>query len=458
MELSELKSEFKKANIINPAMEKVNKAKAPALEKRLNISDFTENTVFSNMLKYYDAAISSPFEFIVTNLITISSGVIGRSRYIDLGIKKQFLNLYSVVIGGSTMTRKTTAIETILRDLKPLRDAINERNKAKLKDAVDNEIRYNELNNETLIIPESTAEALFQILSSNFRGVQIHKELKNFNSFLEKSYNQTLKSQLTDIYDGGSISTATKGSGETAITEPFLSILAASTIEWFSYSGISADLNSGWLNRFLFCRINENTKPYIDVLSMRTRYNDAPYFDCKAVFERLYNLGILGTESTPIDITSDAAAIYTEYDLRLFKESKLSNNDTLQSFYGRLIISILKIAGIIALINNHSEIMASDVKDAITLGEFYKHNLRDIISSGIAETKLGAAANKVITAFKSGKQVLTRTEIFKIIGTSNDAKFLDAVLSNLIELEQIEVMENISQTKNSKPKYRFIGE
>jgi len=70
------------------------------------------DSTFKKILQYYDSISSSPTEYLMTGLLASLSGVIGKKVYFRITKSmKIYLNIWAVIIGKSSIMRKTTALK-----------------------------------------------------------------------------------------------------------------------------------------------------------------------------------------------------------------------------------------------------------------------------------------------------------------------------------------------------------
>jgi hypothetical protein len=155
-------------------------------------------------------------------------GVILKDRvYIRLAGDQMYPNIWTVLIGGSSLFRKTTSLN-------------------KSRGLV---LKYD----PKMALPSDfTTEALLDILAATPQGAFYHPEFRALYGMLSKDYMSGAKALLTDLYDSPpEYKRETKG--KTAhIKQPIISMCSATTTEWLTGKDTASDFGSGFLARFLF--------------------------------------------------------------------------------------------------------------------------------------------------------------------------------------------------------------
>src|SRR5438128_6370612 len=104
------------------------------------------------------------------------------------------------------------------------------------------------------VLPSSfSQEGLSKALEQQPSSVWFIQEFAAFQGMLNRSYNDGMMQWLTDIYDVPEEYTRTLMSGVAKLRSPAVSILAASSPDWFAASFKESALRGGFLARFLYC-------------------------------------------------------------------------------------------------------------------------------------------------------------------------------------------------------------
>jgi hypothetical protein len=208
----------------------------PQEEPKIREQLFDEITVDSiiplsgflwDYVDYFSELTDAPRIFhLVLGYVSLAA-IVGNRVYFSLAGDKLFPNLWTVVIGPSGMSRKSTSL-----------------NKSRsVVSAVDP---------KAVFAPDFTSEALLDLLSSTPQGVFYHSEFRSLYGMLAKDYMSGAKALLTELYDSPEeYRRETKGRS-VQIRQPVLSMASATTTNWLISRNSDDDFGGGFLARFLF--------------------------------------------------------------------------------------------------------------------------------------------------------------------------------------------------------------
>ena len=415
-------------------------------------------TNLKKMIRYFDSISISPVEYLLTSLLASMSGAVGRNVYFKITDSMNiYLNIWAVIIGRSTIMRKTTAMNLVNKDIQRIdtakyknykhkldeyQRAINSAKENKEKLEIDNTIK------KYIIFPnDSTVESLAEILSVSKRGLLTHSEFGAFLLQINRGYSADAKQFLTNLYDvppSYEISRTTKEN--TLLTRPYLSILGASTIDWIKDNSNETDLRSGFFPRFIFSIRNIPDKNYIPLLELKRITQQSEYYlNTRDIFDYLVSFD----EPVELKIENDAAKKHIEFDKDSYNELiNFSENENEISFKGRLLIYSLKFAGLIALSEKRTFVTIEDIEDAIIIANYYKRNIELLLNSELAETEFTRKEKRVIDFMNKKNREIKRSEL--LTGLKIKSKELDELLTNLFQKEQIKKREDIHPFNKSK--------
>jgi len=107
---------------------------------------------------------------------------------------------------------------------------------------------------EASVLPDSfSQEALFTMLSRRPSGIFYLQEFSAFLGSLQRDYNEGSVPWLTKIFDVPDTDTRVLRKETITLRKPCITILGASSPEWFAQSYKASLLGGGFLARFLFC-------------------------------------------------------------------------------------------------------------------------------------------------------------------------------------------------------------
>lgn len=206
-----------------------------------------------------------------------------------------------------------------------------------------------ELKKQKKLLPDKvTPEALLEVLSNGQKGMILISEIAPWLKNMEKKSNSDPKGQLTHFYDvPNSYNYTTKTKGELIITNPFISIVAVSTMVWLEQSTNDEDFSSGFLARFLLFSPNHQ-KSVPAALPQIDKFDDTPKNTLKTILENVPN-------HQEYIITKSAKVCFEGLHNRLYEDLiKMPNHlqEKLGPHVKRWSPYILKIAMIFQFIND----------------------------------------------------------------------------------------------------------
>ncbi len=184
---------------------------------------------------------------LITAWLPVIAVNLGNRIFIRSNGKNHFCQIWSVLVGPSSVSRKSTCLRLASRTLLPY---LNSLKKLGAQERMERE----------LVISNATNAKMVSLLASNpIRLFEFHE----FGSLLKSAnhnYNAGMKENLTSLYDGDSKTICNLERTE-RIINPAISITGASTEGWV-YSGFqnAAEQGSGFLQRFIYCVIKPDGK------------------------------------------------------------------------------------------------------------------------------------------------------------------------------------------------------
>lgn len=167
---------------------------------------------------------------------------LGARCYVDGPAREIYPNLNSVVLAPSGMGKSV-----------PLDMATIVLRKAGLADC---------------LLPASfSQEALLDSLSKQSVGLFVVQEFAAFQALLGRDYNRGAEQTLTELFDVPDTyerKTIGQSSRSFSLRNPCITILGASSPDWFAQAFKGQSLRGGWLARFLFCPSRDAGEPIGD--------------------------------------------------------------------------------------------------------------------------------------------------------------------------------------------------
>jgi hypothetical protein len=245
---------------------------------------------------------------------------LGNRVYMQSNSIRVYPNIWSCVIGPSSISRKSTALRYAGYTLRPFEQGLMES-------------PLDIYEKQTLTLTGVTLSKLMSYLCSNPARLFVHNELAAWLHEMQKSYNAGYKQVVTELYDNVDRTISNRDRVE-RIIRPALSIAAASTEGWLYKNMMDgADLLSGFLQRMIFFVVRNIS---VDDIDLSTREGTSLDKDLEA-FDTLYFQrwrSIPGSWRLPVD--EDAIRLRDTCYEDEYKACFAKNNDVLMSYFTRI--------------------------------------------------------------------------------------------------------------------------
>lgn len=198
----------------------------------------SDSTFLATFRSYLMKRTDAPKDFHLHAGLCALSVALGNRVWCDGPSRDVFPNLHCVILAPSGMGKSV-----------PLDMANLILQKAQLGDTV---------------LPSSfSREAILKRLAKQPVGIFILQEFAAFMALLNRDYNHGAMEDLTDVYDGSDI--VRELTSETLkVSHPAVTLLGASSPDWFAQAFSAKNLRGGYLARFLFCPSRDATDPIGD--------------------------------------------------------------------------------------------------------------------------------------------------------------------------------------------------
>ncbi len=257
---------------------------------------------------------------LVTAWLPFAAVNLGNRVYMLNKHTRVYPNIWSCLIGRSGISRKSTALQFAGYTVQPHETALDDLPAA-------------EYERQTQLMNAITLSKMLSYLAENPCRLFVHNEIGGWLAEMNKSYNASYKQTVTELYDGVNRTVSNRERFE-RVRKPALSIAAATTEGWlYKNVGDSADLLSGFLQRFLYYNAGEIELKDID-LSLGADFDLA---EALAVFERKYFRlwrAIPGCQQ--LRLSEDAREFRDIEYARLYARVFSRGNDALLSYFTRI--------------------------------------------------------------------------------------------------------------------------
>lgn len=394
--------------------------------------------IFETYRQVQEGTTEAPAQYHFAVFKTIAGAIIGRSCYLWNG-RYLYPNFYSVLIGPTKRSRKTTAMsrgETLLQDTDPL--VIVLRGLATPEGLISR-----------LQIPEAEElDGLPEIEQQRTVSVSEHEGYRmlvccnEFASLLRKAKKESssgLIQILTDAYDcKDSLDNPTRTLPLSA-KKAFVSMIALSTREWLERSLDVDDIYGGFVNRNTFY-LWTGTQP----LHNPNKVNDVLMNEIKMKLHHVRNEKKGGhTEYTFSDEADDFLREW--YEKNYYAEYE---NEIVDAAAQRIDENVRKLALLYAVLENDTgdlNIHLDQLRAAITVGEYWQTTVTQIFSK-FGFSKIARAEMKIIELLEQANH--TKREIQRRIGGNMSASEINQSIEALLKAERIRwIKEKGNSTK-----------
>lgn len=370
-------------------------------------------------LEYASEITDAPLIFHQFVGLSIGSAALGNRVFLRFGDISIYPNLWIVLLAPSSTFRKSTAIGIGARVLRSV--------------------------NENLIYPtEFSQEKILEIIEKQSQGVFIYPEFMTLSGLLSRDYNAGLKAFLTEIYDSPPFYIRKTISRSYEIRNPCISILSATTQEWFLKKLNEDDLRGGFLPRFIFVPANtkEKSLAFPRLIDMSKK---------NALAHMLKGVSELEGE---MKFSPEAEKFYREW----FQKYETGiDGGLLTGFYSRLETYMLKLAILIESIRNRSLLISEkSVREAGQLANFLTGSIRKMADKDFVFTRFQRDKRKVEELIKSaGSEGIARKDLLKKSKVSAD--YLNKMIETLMQEQTINV-ETVKGGTKPFQVYRYNSE
>lgn len=376
------------------------------------------NPFYREYARAYENATDAPLEYLITALLPSLGAAISTKRWIQWGQKRIYANFWIMLVGQSTVMRKSTALDIGTYMPKQL-------------DAEHPDRHF-------LLPNDGSLAGFLEVLMVEKNGILVHSEIATLLENMAKGCNLNAKSLFTSFFDVPAIHKIRhKEAGEEYIREPIFGIAAGTTLPWLKSKINKNDMESGFLARFLYCHRDKKDRsiaiPIPPDKQVLTRMD--------ALFRRLLEL-------EPAEIRLDDAfrerytSFYNEINATLL--SPLFDDGT-KAFLGRLQTDYYMKLTILECTLSGQAVTSPEVTDRVSqLINFYVSQAVGIMDM-LLKTDLARNQEKVLELLKVRRKA-SSTEIHRLFNNRLHATNLKATMSGL---EHAGLVKKVTTGKSS---------
>ena len=393
------------------------------------------NTFIADYMEYMNEVETSKVYDWFCALWCISF-VATRTVYIDRPRARVYLNMYTLLIAESGVTRKSTAVRLVEKLLNDVRD----------------ELDFSFL----LITSKSTPEKLIHELHKHTRDynhAQAAIAVSELVTFLGKErYAMPMPGLLTDLYDCPEIRTGggTVSHGTITIRDVYINFLSASAPSWLARAINPDVIEGGFTSRCLFVH---DEQPKRKIAWPRPREDSAASYErirsgLVKLYRRLHtvNKNMLeygrsartdNNDSAKLILSPEAMSVYTSW----YEGRPLSSDPFRASFESREDDHVLRLSGLLALNNGSLVINDNEMRFAIELVAWSKEQGARIFAYDI-EDPIVKGIDKIRTVLvNAGTVGIKQTELTKKMFGVFNAQQINQAIDIMHELDMVQKFE-----------------
>ena len=343
--------------------------------KSTNIKVEIPNNDFVEAYKNYALQISdAPAKYQELMALSVIATILQRQVYIKYGVSNLYPNLYIVLIGKSTIMRKTACLN-IAKHL------------------------IRKFNSELILPNDFTPEGLFNLLTEKPVGLVSWSEFGAFLVSTTKSYQAGVKEFLTEAYDCPEQLNKRLSGKEYSIANIYLNIITATTLHWFIDRITEADTLGGFLGRFIYMPCTKDDKNGWYYMPQNEPINES-----NMLLKSINEISKIKGEFT---ISEDAKTLLIKWLRRHEDELEaLDDSKGIMGFYARLSDYLLKFAMLYEISASRKLLISeSSLMRAIKLVNQLKLSLNELMSNHIAFTQEAKDMQKVLNIIKDNEQI-----------------------------------------------------
>lgn len=362
---------------------------------------------------------SDPVAILVQYLVQFGNAV-GRKPYYQVEGDKHFTNLFGVLVGQSSKSRKGTSAGRVRQVIECADlDWANKRIHGGLSSGegliwnVRDPITHWEKNSKGIDAPRIEQEIDPGV--SDKRLMIIEPEFAGALTAMQRQGN-TLSRVIRNAWDRGDLASLTKNSPAHA-TGAHISIVGHITEDELRHSLDRVSMANGFANRFLYVSVRRGR-----VLPHGGNFNAA------AINELGKRTGMAIEHARGIDLVRMNSEARTDWE-RIYAALSDARPGILGAIVGRGEAQTIRLALIYALLDGKTEIGTQHLRAAVALWEYCESSARHIFGDLLGNP----VADKILRALRhAGETGITRTQIRDLFERHCPSTQIDTVLAELL--------------------------
>jgi hypothetical protein len=410
-------------------------------------------------VEYLSLQTDAPEEFLYCAALMTVQAAIGNRVYCQLGRQKVKSNLYVLLLAGSTVARKSTAVNIVKHYGRELENAVNAGDEfvpagscpvgflmpdsGSLEGLIETMRepgvvkRFEGKGKDKIEIEEPEQK---DVLSS---GTAVYSEFAGFVDMIQREYNKGYESFILDVYDGQDHKRTLKRE-QSYIKNPCLSIFGASTMTQFRQRIREDDKHTGYLQRFMFCHVPESSRKRASLVEIGEPDREMEAWLVDALKSVYLAAKQLHDGEHPFRLSDDARAVYQaafdddqQYIKQLAKED-VEFAGMLDGYFGRLDVMKIKVALIFAVVERvfsgdggFPSVSGAAMQRAVAVIGYFQRSTERLLRDEFKFGKFDRQAKQIIDKLRANAGSMKRRDLQR--GMSWQGKDFKEVLQSGID-------------------------
>jgi hypothetical protein len=399
-----------------------------------------DDKLFKPFVNYLSTQTDAPEEFLYCAALMTVQAAIGNRVYCQTGRQQVKTNLYLLLLAGSTVARKSTAVNIVKHYGRELENTVNAAHddfipmgacpvgflmpdSGSLEGLIESMRaagfvkRYEGKGKDRIEVEEPEHK---NVLNS---GTAVYSEFAGFVDMIQREYNKGYESFILDVYDGQDHKRTLKRE-QSYIKNPCLSIFGASTMTQFRQRIREDDKHTGYLQRFMFCHVPESARKRSSLVEIGEPDRDKELWFVEALKSVYLAAKQLHDHQTPFRLSDDARAVYQgafEEDQKYIKQLSANNTEfagMLDGYFGRLDVMKIKVALIFAVVErvfsrdgSFPSVSGDAMKRAVDVIGYFQRSTERLLQDEFKFGKFDRQVKQIIDKLRAGGGSMRRRDL-----------------------------------------------
>jgi hypothetical protein len=251
-------------------------------------------------------------------------------------------------------------------------------------------------------------------------------------------------SLLTNLYDGRDFDYMTRGRGQEFISNPCLSLLGASTVQWIKEAIPQVAIGGGFTSRVIFV--------FQDTFEKLIPWPALSPENIKRFELLAQDLNQVSKMHGTMVMTEDAKRMYNKEYVDFYTNSPLFDTANLAGYAGRRHTNLLKVCMAVSASSSDDRIIGlNHVSLALELLSRVERDMPRVLQA-ISNEFFGDVCEECLTILMN-RGTIVRSDLLKLMRHKLSSRQLDVVLEQFVEEQILEV-----GNRSGMPIYKYIGD